>query len=58
MDNFNFVRDCLDKKMSLYDIARRYNMEVDEVFDRYIEAKKVYTKEQIEQIMKEVYYCD
>lgn len=52
----NFVRDCLDKRMSLYDIARKWNMEVDEVFDRYIEEKKAYTKAELDQIMKEVYY--
>ncbi len=53
-----FMKDCLDKKMSLYDIARKYNMEIDEIFDKYIEEKKNYTKEQIDEIMKEVYYCD
>lgn len=53
-----FVVDCLNRKMNLRDVARKWNMGIDDVFDRYIKEKKNYNKGQIDAIMKDVYYRD
>lgn len=51
-----FIIDCLDRKMRLHDVATKYNMSIDEVFDRYEEERKKYTQEQIEEVLNNVYY--
>ena len=53
-----FMKDCLSRKMNLSMIARKYNMDIDEVFNVYVQERKNYTKEQIDQIMQEVFCCD
>lgn len=53
-----FIKDCLNRKMTLRDVATKWGIGVDDVFDRYLEEKKNYTKDQIEATMKEVYYRD
>lgn len=51
-----FIIDCLDRRMSLRDVATKYNMNVDEVFDRYLKAKSKYSNEQINEVLNNVYY--
>lgn len=54
----NFVRDCLDKNISLREISMNYNIPMDAIFDVYEEKRKLYNFTEIQNIMKEVYYCE
>lgn len=51
-----FVRDCLSRKMSLQDVATKWNIEIEDILYAYQQAKSTFTKEEIEKIMNEVYY--
>ena len=53
-----FMKDCLNRKMNLSMVARKYHMDIDEVFNVYVQERKKYTREEIDQIMKEVFYRD
>lgn len=53
-----FIKDCLSRKMSLRDVATKYVITLDDVMDKYHEERSKFTDEEIEQIMKEVYYGD
>lgn len=52
----NFVQDCLNRKMTLRDVATKYNISIDEVFDRYEQERTKYSKEELGAIMNDVYY--
>lgn len=54
----SFVRDCLDRNMSLREISRKYNIQMDSIFDVYEGKRKLYNFTEIQNIMKEVYYCE
>ena len=54
----NFVMDCLDRNMSLRDISTKHNIPMDAIFDVYVEKRKLYNFTEIQNIMKEVYYCE
>ena len=54
MDNEQFIRDCLGRKLSFKDIEKKYG--VDDVFTKYLEVKKMYSQEEIDAIFEEVYY--
>lgn len=51
-----FLKDCLSRRMSLSDVAVKWNIDIDDVFTKYLEEKAKYTQEQIDNIMEEVYY--
>nr|DAG43688.1 MAG TPA: Translation initiation factor IF-2, N-terminal region [Caudoviricetes sp.] len=51
-----FVKDCLSKKMSLREVATKWNIKLDDVMDKYHEERSKLTDEQVERIMNEVYY--
>lgn len=53
-----FIKDCLNRKMSLHDVCTKYEITLDEVIDEYHEERSKFTDEEIEQFMKEVYYLD
>ena len=53
----NFVRDMLNRKYSLKDLSTKYNMPEEELLDEFLRQKKQYTKAEIDQIMREVYYA-
>ena len=54
----SFVHDCLSRKLTLKQVAEKYGITLDDVMDKYHEERSKYTDEEIEQIMKEVYYGD
>lgn len=54
MDNEQFIRDCLGRKLSFKDIEKKYG--VDDVLTKYLEVKKMYSQEEIDAIFEEVYY--
>lgn len=54
MDNKQFIRDCLGRKLSFKDIEKKYG--VDDVLTKYLEVKKMYSQEEIDAIFEEVYY--
>lgn len=49
-----FIKDCLSRNMSLRDIEKKYG--VTDVFGEYQKRKQMYSHEQINQVMEEVYY--
>lgn len=52
----NFIRDCLDRNMSLKDVATKYNIPIDKVFDEYEQRRKMHNYCEIMNAMEEVYY--
>lgn len=50
----DFIKDCLSRNMSLHDIEVKYG--VTDVLGEYRKRKQMYSQEQINQIMEEVYY--
>ena len=54
MDNEQFIRDCLGRKLSFKYIEKKYG--VDDVLTKYLEVKKLYSQEEIDAIFEEVYY--
>lgn len=56
MDNEQFLRDCLGRKMSFRDIEKKYG--VRGVLTKYLEVKSLYSQETIDKIFEEEYYND
>lgn len=52
----SFIKDCLSRRMSLSDIAVKWNIDIDDVLTKYLEEKAKYTQDEINQVMEEVYY--
>lgn len=50
----NFIKDCLSRNMSLHEIETKYG--VTDVLGEYQKRKQMYSQEQINDIMEEVYY--
>lgn len=50
----NFIKDCLSRNMSLHEIEVEYG--VTDVLGEYQKRKQMYSQEQINDIMEEVYY--
>lgn len=53
----SFVRDMLNREYSLRYVSTKYNIAEEELLDEFLRQKKQFTKAEIEQIMKEVYYA-
>lgn len=56
INKMEFIKDCLNRKMTLRDVATKYGITLDEIMDKYHEERAKFTDEQIEVIMNEVYY--
>lgn len=54
----SFIIDCLDRNMSLKEISVKHHIPMDAIFDVYEEKRKLYNFTEIQNIMKEVYYCE
>lgn len=51
-----FIKDCLSRSMSMLDIAIKYDIDIEEILPTYMTYKEAYTQEELDNIMKEVYY--
>lgn len=51
-----FITNCLNRKMTLREVASKWNITLDEVMDKYHEERSKYTDEEIEEVLKSVYY--
>ena len=56
MDNYQFLRDCLGRKLSFKDIEKKYG--VTDVLTEYMKVKELYSQEEVDAIFEEVYYND
>lgn len=56
MDNLQFLKDCMGRKMSFRDIEKKYG--VTDVLTKYLEVKKMYSQEEIDRIFEEEFYND
>lgn len=54
MDNEQFIRDCLGRKLSFKDIEKKYG--IADVLTEYMKVKKLYSQDEIDAIFEEVYY--
>ena len=52
----SFVRDMLNREYSLKYVSTKYNIPEECLLDEFLKQKKQYTKDELGQIMKEVYY--
>lgn len=52
----NFVSDMLNREYSLKYVSTKYNIPEEDLLEEFMKQKQKYTKAEIEQIMKEVYY--
>lgn len=50
----NFIKDCLSRNMSLHDIEVKYG--ITDVLGEYQKRKQMYSQDEINAIMEEVYY--
>ena len=48
-----FVKDCLNVKMTLQDVATKYGMTMDELVERYQQERAKYTDAEFNKIMSE-----
>lgn len=56
MDNLQFLKDCMGRKLSIRDIEKKYG--VTDVLTKYLEVKKMYSQEEIDSIFEEEFYND
>lgn len=56
MDNEQFIRDCLGRKLSFKDIEKKYG--IADVLTEYMKVKKLYSQDEIDAIFEDVYYND
>lgn len=54
MDNLQFLKDCMGRKLSIRDIEKKYG--VTDVLTKYLEVKKMYSQEEIDRIFEEEFY--
>lgn len=52
----NFIKDCLNRKLTLREVANKWGITLDGVMDKYHEERSKYTDDEIEEIMNEVFY--
>lgn len=51
-----FIKDCLNRDMSLRDVATKYNISLDEIMEKYHQERSKFTDEEINRMICEVYY--
>lgn len=52
----DFIKDCLNRKLTLREVAKKWGITLDDVMDKYHEERSKYTDDEIEEVMNEVYY--
>ena len=48
-----FIKDCLNVKMTLHDVATKWGMTINEVANRYVKEKQQMTDAEFNQLMDE-----
>ena len=51
-----FIKDCLNRNYSLKFVSTKWRINEEDILEEFLKQKKRFTKEEIEQVMKEVYY--
>lgn len=51
-----FIKDCLDRQLTLREVANKWGITLDDVMDKYHEERSKYTDDEIEEAMRDVYY--
>lgn len=51
-----FIKDVLNRDMKLKDVCTKYGVAMDDILERYQEERSKYTDEEIEEVMRDVYY--
>lgn len=51
-----FIKDVLSRDMKLKDVCTKYGVAMDDILERYHEERSKYTDDEIEEVMKDVYY--
>lgn len=51
-----FIKDCLNRKMTLHEVANKWGITLDDVMNKYQEERSKYTDDEIEEVMRNVYY--
>ena len=54
--DYFFIRDALNRNMTLKDVATKYHIPLDKIFDEYESRRKMYNYCEIINVMEEVYY--
>lgn len=52
----DFIKDCLNRKLTLRDVANKWGITLDDVMDKYHEERSKHTDDEIEGVMRDVYY--
>lgn len=52
----DFIKDCLNRKLTLREVANKWGITLDDVMDKYHEERSKYTDDEIEEVMRDVYY--
>lgn len=52
----DFIKDCLNRKLTLREVANKWGITLDDVMDKYHEERSKYTDDEIEEVMRNVYY--
>lgn len=52
----NFILDILSRDMKLKDVCTKYSVAMDDILERYQEERSKYTDDEIEEVMRNVYY--
>lgn len=51
-----FIKDILSREMSLKQVCQKYDIDMNDILERYHQERAKFTDEQIEVITNEVYY--
>lgn len=51
-----FIKDLLRHDMKLKDVCTKYGVTTDDILERYHEERSKYTDDEIEEVMRNVYY--
>lgn len=52
----DFIKDVLSRDMKLKDVCTKYGVAMDDILERYQEERRKYTDDEIDEVMRDVYY--
>lgn len=56
VNEMEFIKDLLRHDMKLKDVCTKYGVTTDDILERYHEERSKYTDDEIEEVMRNVYY--